>query len=1086
MDGDLLDHIEKSNDSVDTTQLLDLLERETHQSGPLSSSVVRPPSNNNLAAIDGVIAVEKQPMSNGSAKKQTPKRRRTKRSGYNSGDSHDSSFTSTLLGGNALLNLLEDDLNTTKSSETAPAPNGASNYASSSTSHSNSNSNVDNSDRSGATGSGGDSQKNSTKPRSQQRTQTNNTPSSTPQKNGAINYNSDSNSTTTRGSTNKYARQAFDNPFGGRRRSTDLLLSSSGNERSNNNQLGNANNNTSAGKLSASITKGKGSSADLAKVVAAAEATTEAATVTSDDTSGIDSGGRTNTSSRHSVSFSIEESGSNNDNREDEDYIDADDEEEEGDDVPPHNSDNEDNQRHYASDTFSLTGSLASLAISARSGSNRSRSSFTTRSSRSSRSSHGSATTASTHSSKSSQERRQRREILPAATSDKKLNKKSNKGGSSRASSSRASGSRASSSRASSSRASSSRASSSRASSSHASSVASSSTGTTLSSLYRRNSKHKNKGKLFGDLHDEHPTRYPKRSNMIQEELNEDDVEDDGVGTAGLYDGSDLNSSNEDLFARTKSGSKSKEEDDFLGGLIASTTNKNGVPSLDNDDNASVGDTSFLSDLLNGHLNNGGDGRGGAKQRKGGSVMSGMSSIPPNSRNDDDAKAGILKSKSKKDYRRYDDDDDSITIVGKMEHFRDEGIAWVRRVFQRAGNWYEHGDPLPRTRQDCIQWCEDGGSLFPQSKKEWVQWGVLALVLTPLLHLAVQYIISGNSSINNYYGGEIQFIINNGVVGSAKANLAGKDGRGQPSLYSLGSSKAWAGSSMVMLSRRSSPRENFILIPDADWIELQISRNQASTNADGRTSFFRKKASAKDSPKPPQRLPLPSVLDPVHDSTAALVLFSLTASNGNNIPNKGSDVSKLNTNANFNLWNAIQHRLIPEPVDAWPSWSHNSLAQFREDSYTLVYPYSKRNEARSALVKLASEFGQSSFYEFITWSETPTGSDYGFSGGGYGEKGALERAGSIRRIGEDGSAIIIPPLPEGRSDIMIRSTIIVDENSADNGGEHPSVVMRRVKDLPVEDELTMREFEGPNVDEITWSKKAKLPAKLTNKKRRIK
>jgi len=1070
MDGDLLDHIEKSNNSVDTTQLLDLLERETHQSGPLSSSVVRPPSNINLAAIDGVIAVEKQPMSNGSAKNQTPKRRRTKRSGYNSGDSHDSSFTSTLLGGNALLNLLEDDLNTTKSSETAPAPNGAANYASSSTSHSNSNSNVDNSDRSGATGSGGDSQKNSTKPRSQQRTQTNNTPSSTPQKNGAINYNSDSNSTTTRGSTNKYARQAFDNPFGGRRRSTDLLLSS-GNERSNNNQLGNANNNTSAGKLSASITKGKMSSADLAEVVTAAEATTEAATVTSDD-SGIGSGGRTNSSSRHSVSFSIEESGSNNDNREDEDYIDADDEEEEGDDVPPHNSDNEDNQRHYASDTFSLTGSLASLAISARSGSNRSRSSYTTRSSRSSRSSHGSATTASTHSSKSSQERRQRRELLPAVTSDKKLNKKSNKGGSSRASGSRASSSRAS---------------GSRASSSHASSVASSSSGTTLSSLYRRNSKHKNKGKLFGDLHDEHPTRYPKRSSMIQEELNEDDVEDDGVGTAGLYDGSDLNSSNEDLFARTKSGSKSKEEDDFLGGLIASTTNKNGVPSLDNDDNASVGDTSFLSDLLNGHLNNGGDGRGGAKQRKGGSVMSGMSSIPPNSRNDDDAKAGILKCKSKKDYRRYDDDDDSITFVGKMEHFRDEGIAWVRRVFQRAGNWYEHGDPLPRTRQDCIQWCEDGGSLFPQSKKEWVQWGVLALVLTPLLHLAVQFIISGNSSINNYYGGEIQFIINNGVVGSAKANLAGKDGRGQTSLYSLGTSKAWAGSSMVMLSRRSSPRENFILIPDADWIELQISRNQASTNANGRTAFFsRKKSSAKDSPKPPQRLPLPSVLDPVHDSTAALVLFSLTASNGNNIPNKGSDVSKLNTNANFNLWNAIQHRLIPEPVDAWPSWSHNSLAQFREDSYTLVYPYSKRNEARSALVKLASEFGQSSFYEFITWSETPAGSDYGFSGGGYEEKGALERAGSIRRIGEDGSAIIIPPLPEGRSDIMIRSTIIVDENSADTGGEHPSVVMRRVKDLPVEDELTMREFEGPNVDEITWSKKAKLPAKLKNKKRRIK
>ena len=126
MDGDLLDHIEKSSDSVDTTQLLDLLERETHQTGPLSASVVRPSNNsgnasrvppsavNNGAAIDDdMLAVKEekqQPpmmMSDGggrSKQQQTPRRRpRTNRSGYNSGDSHDSSFTSPLLGGKALL-----------------------------------------------------------------------------------------------------------------------------------------------------------------------------------------------------------------------------------------------------------------------------------------------------------------------------------------------------------------------------------------------------------------------------------------------------------------------------------------------------------------------------------------------------------------------------------------------------------------------------------------------------------------------------------------------------------------------------------------------------------------------------------------------------------------------------------------------------------------------------------------------------------------------------------------------------------------------------------------------------------------------
>jgi hypothetical protein len=42
--------------------------------------------------------------------------------------------------------------------------------------------------------------------------------------------------------------------------------------------------------------------------------------------------------------------------------------------------------------------------------------------------------------------------------------------------------------------------------------------------------------------------------------------------------------------------------------------------------------------------------------------------------------------------------------------------------------------------------------------------------------------------------------------------------------------------------------------------------------------------------------------------------------------------------------------------------------------------------------------------------------------------------------------------------------------------------MGRVKDLPVEDEWTMREFEGQNVDETTWSKKARLKKMNKNKK----
>jgi hypothetical protein len=89
----------------------------------------------------------------------------------------------------------------------------------------------------------------------------------------------------------------------------------------------------------------------------------------------------------------------------------------------------------------------------------------------------------------------------------------------------------------------------------------------------------------------------------------------------------------------------------------------------------------------------------------------------------------------------------------------------------------------------------------------------------------------------------------------------------------------------------------------------------------------------------------------------------------------------------------------------------------------------------------------------------------------------VERAGSIRRVGKDGSAIVIAPLPKGRTDVMIRTTIPTDPEAGRGSSQSrsnkpagkPVVVMRRVKDLPVEDELTSRDWEGPPLEDIVWN-----------------
>mmetsp|Transcript_2365 Transcript_2365/g.4166 ORF Transcript_2365/g.4166 Transcript_2365/m.4166 type:complete len:142 (+) Transcript_2365:312-737(+) len=137
-----------------------------------------------------------------------------------------------------------------------------------------------------------------------------------------------------------------------------------------------------------------------------------------------------------------------------------------------------------------------------------------------------------------------------------------------------------------------------------------------------------------------------------------------------------------------------------------------------------------------------------------------------------------------------------------------------------------------------------------------------------------------------------------------------------------------------------------------------------------------------------------------------------------------------------------------------------------------MYPLGQRKEARRQLVKLAREFGQEVIYEFATLSGTPSGTPSDVAAGAQGGslRGGLEaRAGSVRRIGKDESALVIPALPDGRSDVMIRRTISTSA-STKNGDEEPTVVMRRVNDLPVEDELTMRGWEGPPLHQIVWEK----------------
>jgi hypothetical protein len=329
------------------------------------------------------------------------------------------------------------------------------------------------------------------------------------------------------------------------------------------------------------------------------------------------------------------------------------------------------------------------------------------------------------------------------------------------------------------------------------------------------------------------------------------------------------------------------------------------------------------------------------------------------------------------------------------------------------------------TVRQVISWQEEG-YLFPRTRVEFVRYALIALIIAPLFHVALTILFDGGNHRNNNISASSKSFLNIEDAARTEINPYEK----YAALHSANEANNWAGSSQVMLSGSSSVKENFILIPDSDWADLP--------------------------PKPLKRVALPPRLDPWNKPDSAMVLYTLSASNGNDL--------FTNTNANVNLWEAIRKQLKPKPLDAWPSWEHNSKLQFREDGFTMMYALRKREEAKSALIQLAEKFDQSMLYEFVAWNE---GSD--------------QDIGSVTPIAVD------EQLQGGRTDIMIRRTISTSLGVASDkrdlrgkaqsqkayASKEPVLVMRRVTDLPVEDELTLREFEGPPLEEIVW-KKAKV------------
>jgi hypothetical protein len=421
-----------------------------------------------------------------------------------------------------------------------------------------------------------------------------------------------------------------------------------------------------------------------------------------------------------------------------------------------------------------------------------------------------------------------------------------------------------------------------------------------------------------------------------------------------LYGGLDSNGSDEDgLFRRVDKVKKSiqNENGGFLDSLLESQPLVN--KANDDTDNESVGEKSFLSDFLHDRAAQ----NGTTKQRKGvGAASKGLMVSTDEKNNNNDFKDKC---------QNYVSNNNALSLV---KHY-------AFTAFRRVQQWNKNG------------------YILPTSRIEFVKYGLLALIFAPLFHVAITMALGGKS---HRHGKSVHtYLTQNKVNPSQTAKEVG-------SLY-------------VMLSSSSSVKENVILIPDTDWIEMP--------------------------PKPPKRIALPPRLGPRDRPESAMVLFSLSASSESN--------PSTNINGNTKLWESIRSELRPKPIDAWPSWYHNSSSHIREDGFTVMYSIRKRDEAKSSLTQLAEEFGQSSFYEFLAWDETNPDVDI-----------ELDNAD-------------IPRLPRKQTDIMIRKTIPTSASGrgkSQDASASDVLVLRRVRDLPIEDDLTLRDFEGPPMDEIIWNK----------------
>eukprot|EP00956_Cyclotella_meneghiniana_P005118 scaffold6373_cov46-Cyclotella_meneghiniana.AAC.1 len=464
------------------------------------------------------------------------------------------------------------------------------------------------------------------------------------------------------------------------------------------------------------------------------------------------------------------------------------------------------------------------------------------------------------------------------------------------------------------------------------------------------------KARNHGNLHSHHPTRYPKRSGLY-DQIDEDAEYSRDEAFDELYGGlAASGSDDEGLFRRVEKVKQTIQNGNagILDSLLESQPLVNNIVTDNDDDNQSLGEKSFLSDFLNNRVAQ----NGTTKQRKGGSSVS----------------KSLMTSDS--------DDENNNTFKDKCQNYVNN--TDIRSLVKRRA----------LTVLKAVQQWNKEGYLLPTSRIEFIKYGVLALILAPIFHVAIAMALGGGKHIKH--------------SGKSVHASSLRNANNLPHFSAI--------HTFVMLSSSSSVRENFVLVPDTEWVNLP--------------------------PKPPTRVALPSRIDHGGHEESAMILLTISASKENNSPSS-------NTNANTQLWDSIRNDLRPKPLDAWPSWYHDSALHIRDDGFTLMYPSRRRDDAISSLMQLAEEFGQTAFYEFVAWDET---SDDNMDIKVYNPN--------------------LPPLPRKQTDMMIRRTIRTSVKGPGKLQSDEILVMRRVQDLPIEDDLTLRDYEGP--DDVIWNKPKRM------------